>query len=461
MRSRSRATQTTAMSTMDKEAQCCTIRLRCVQDGTQTDPTTMCSASCQTEASFPGVDVFKAGVSRRKSFHRKKSADKHNDEQNAAKQPVRTTKNSFQAQEAIRPEKECYRAYHFGSQSNADEASLGSRGREHTEQETESLNVCQEHFPRGQELVAHREMPHSCKVCEKCFSQEGELVEHARMHTGEKRYSRHFSHECYTSKHSLDVHEKTRSGDPKPYVCKVCQKHFSTTHRLVAHWKLHTGETLPHSCTVCAKQFSSKRDLFKHAREHATEKHYCRFCQQRFTTKQSLDVHERTCSGELSSFICYVCEERLSTKASLVDHIRAHAGDRPFGCSICPAHFRLKNQLALHMKAHAEGKAKTYICPNCQETFARRCDLSAHIRQHTVPAPVQNCRACGKHFVDGESRRNHERRVHTSAEDRTYACFVCHKTFDQVSGLASHYCPQVSKRIFAAAAQADPLGDPS
>ncbi|XP_077530031.1 uncharacterized protein LOC144142410 isoform X2 [Haemaphysalis longicornis] len=407
------------MSTVDKEAQCCTSRLRCAH-GTQTDPTTVHSASCQTEAAFPGVDVLEAGVFHQrphKSFHQKRSADRHSNQQDAAMRPVRTTKNSLQAQEEIRPGKECNHASHFGSQSSGDEASLGSRGREHMVQETEPLNVCQEHFPRRQQLVAHRELPHRCKVCEKCFSRESELVEHARMHTGEQeRYPCRFCHRCYATKQSLDVHEKTHRGDPKPYVCNVCQKRFSRTLLLVAHWKLHTGETLPHSCPVCEKHFSRKRDLVKHAKMHTIEKYcYCRFCQQRFTKKRGLEVHERTCTGDLSPFVCNVCEKRLSTKADLVDHIRDHASERPFGCSVCPAHFRLKYQLSLHMKAHAEGKAKAYICPNCRETFARRCDLSAHIRQHIVPAPVHSCSACGKHFLDKGSLTNHERHVHTSA----------------------------------------------
>lgn len=443
------------MSTVDKEAQCCTSRLRCAH-GTQTDPTTVYSASCQTEAAFPGVDVLEAGVFHQrphKSFHQKRSADRHSNQQNAAMRPVRTTKNSLQAQEEIRPEKECNHASHFGSQCNGDEASLGSRGREHMEQETEPLNVCQERFPRRQQLVAHREMPHSCKVCDKCFSRESELVEHARMHTGEEERC----HQCYTTKQSLDVHEKTHRGDPKPYVCNVCQKRFSETLLLIAHLKLHTGETLPHSCTICEKRSSREGELVEHASVHTiAEYYYCRFCQQRFTKKHRLYIHERTHTGDLNPFVCKICQKRLSTKKHLVDHMQDHTGTgkRSFGCSICSACFSQKCQLSCHMKTHAEGRARSYTCTTCQETFAWRCDFFAHRKQHAVPVKGGHLiEDIGKLFPNKKSSADDKKNLPGGAEGRAYACIICHKTFDQVSGLASHYCPQVSRGIRALAAQ--------
>lgn len=360
----------------------------CVQDGTQTDATTLCSSSCQTVAAFAD-DVLEAGVlckRSRKSFGQRSSADKHSDLQNAAELSLSGTRNSLQVRLETHPEKRLNRACHFCSQCYTDEASLAIHEREHTEEETKPLNV----------------------------------------------------------------------DDLKPYVCNVCQKRFSRTLLLVAHWKVHDEESLPHRCTVCEKSFSSKRGLVEHRRRHTVETYYfyCRFCHKRFSKVHSLDVHERTHTGEANSFVCRICHKRLSTKQHLVDHMLGHTGERPFGCSICPARFSHKHQLNYHLRAHAAGKARSYSCNTCEETFAVRCDFSTHMRQHAVP-----CSACEKTFPDKESLANHERRMHISAEDATYACIVCHKTFDQVSGLASHYCPLVDKRILAAAAETDALGD--
>lgn len=457
----SQATQSTAMSTADKEAQCGTGRLCGVRERTQTDPTTVCSASCQTDAAFPDVGP-EAGVSCkrfRKSFNQRSSAIKRSDRQNTAELPVSAVRNSFQAHVETPPEKKLDHACCFCSQCYADEASLAIHESEHTEQETKSLSVSQKCLSRKEQLVAHWEMPHSCQIHEKCCSQKGQ-VEHATMHTREKPFSCRFCHERHTSKYSLSVHEKTHGGDPKPCVCNVCQMCFSGTQPLVAHWSLHAEEALPHSCTVCEKRFSCKRGLVEHARVHTIEKyHRCRFCDEHLKKGRSPDVHERTHTGEVNPFVCSICHKRFSARQHLVDHVQAHTDERPFECNLCPARFSYKSALNSHIKAHATGKVKSYSCAECQEAFAQRSDFSTHLKQHSVPAKMCWSRHDYENlFPNKEGLSDDEKNLEGSVEGDSYACLICHKTFDHVSGLAGHYCSQLRTRISALTARTSSWG---
>ena len=108
---------------------------------------------------------------------------------------------------------------------------------------------------------------------------------------------------------SNDITEHPHDDKPRPYLCTVCDKRFTTKQCLKQHKQTHTGEKL-YSCTECKKQFASLQYLRKHMNVHSS-KHKCTECGKSFRSNAHLTVHRRIHSGE-KPFECTVCSKRFT-----------------------------------------------------------------------------------------------------------------------------------------------------
>jgi len=135
------------------------------------------------------------------------------------------------------------------------------------------------------------------------------------------------SYTVSTEADSNDITEHPLGDKPRPYVCTVCDKQFTTKHRLTIHRISHTGEKL-YSCTQCGKCFANKHYLRRHMNIHSS-RYKCTECGICCQSNRDLIVHRGIHSGE-KPFECAVCSKRFTTSRDLDVHSRIHSGAKPY-----------------------------------------------------------------------------------------------------------------------------------
>ncbi|GBM49411.1 Zinc finger protein 227 [Araneus ventricosus] len=110
------------------------------------------------------------------------------------------------------------------------------------------------------------EQPFVCKKCEKTFTTSTKLLQHSKIHTEDRRYKCKTCDKSFHKKCNLENHNRTHTGE-KPYKCEECGKTFSLSYNLKMHNRIHTGEK-PYICAICGKGFKQKHHLKGHESTH-------------------------------------------------------------------------------------------------------------------------------------------------------------------------------------------------
>jgi len=153
---------------------------------------------------------------------------------------------------------------------------------------------------------------------------------------------------------SNDITEQPHDDKPRPYLCTVCDKRFSTRESLSEHKLLHDGDNL----------------------------YLCIHCQKRFYCLQYLKTHMNVHS---SKYRCTECGKGFKSNHELTKHGRTHSREKPFECTVCSKKFRQKNDLAQHRRIHSGEKTYcmfVYSCGQCKKRFMNFNNWRRHVRVH-------------------------------------------------------------------------------
>lgn len=109
------------------------------------------------------------------------------------------------------------------------------------------------------------------------------------------------------------------TGDNKRWLCKLCEKSYTTKHNLVTHILDHTG-IKPHLCLVCGKYFKQLSHLNVHMLTHDNVRpHVCPICNKGFTQVSHLKRHETVHSGS-KPYVCDICSRGFAFPSELRIH---------------------------------------------------------------------------------------------------------------------------------------------
>ncbi|XP_012737139.2 oocyte zinc finger protein XlCOF20 [Fundulus heteroclitus] len=144
---------------------------------------------------------------------------------------------------------------------------------------------------------------------------------------------------------------------------------------------------------------------------HAGERPFgCSVCDKRFKCRIHVDFHMKTHTAK-REHNCDFCGKGFQDDHSLQTHVRVHTGEKPFACDDCGKRFHAKNILNSHMQVHSE---ETFPCDVCGTTFKRKESLKKHMWTHTSQRPFV-CSVCSKGFLKQDHLKGHMR-VHTGRE---------------------------------------------
>ncbi|XP_059217063.1 transcription factor grauzone-like [Stomoxys calcitrans] len=187
--------------------------------------------------------------------------------------------------------------------------------------------------------------------------------------------------------------------------------------RIPAEDKLKTIECFP--CTACTRQFKTQQYLRLHiTRHHASQK-------VKISAEDNLKMGE-TLAEELKcndaavlddlvatwlpSIQCVLCPEVLSKYSVYREHFQKKHPHKYFYLSCCDTKLQINKKVLDHMLFH--NNPETFKCKPCNSTFANEASL-----------------------------RRHNRRLHTTLQDRKFSCQQCTKSYTTRKGLSFH-CTQ-------------------
>jgi uncharacterized Zn-finger protein len=74
------------------------------------------------------------------------------------------------------------------------------------------------------------------------------------------------------------------------------------------------------------------------------------------------------------------CTKSFTRRYNLSAHLRCHRSEKPFACTECPLKFARKHDLTRHIRSLHEHKRNYGPCPTCHAYFTRSDALARHLK---------------------------------------------------------------------------------
>ena len=184
---------------------------------------------------------------------------------------------------------------------------------------------------------------------------------------------------------STESSQKEQSSSEEEFLCKKCNKLFSTKGNLQKHIDTIHENYRPFKCTFpnCTKQYGCESNLIIHERTHTGIKPFvCNICQKSFNENGHLKTHLRIHS-EIRAFKCSLCDKKYKSKEALKEHIKInHYHIKMFNCIFCFKKFGTNSALKKHMIKHT--KEKKFRCKfvGCGKCFTEKRNMEKHYKRH-------------------------------------------------------------------------------
>ena len=241
---------------------------------------------------------------------------------------------------------------------------------------------------------------------------------------------------------AFDVNEDKQRQCYKQMKCFWPKCRFSAKHKrnLEEHIFNHINKR-QFVCKECNKQFHQNSTLLNHKRNiHSNVRPFIchrKDCNKRFKTNSNLKSHLLRHSS-VKSFVCNKCDQRFKTIEGYKKHHSVHTNVRPFDCpqNDCNKTFKRKSDLTAHQSIHLN---KPFKCKKCDQLFSDKNSLISHKCFHYKQKRFEcDFKYCDKRFVTRYNLKEHKDNVHFGI--KSYQCFHnnCNKSFFKFFSLESH-----------------------
>ncbi|GAB6027809.1 hypothetical protein CHUAL_002039 [Chamberlinius hualienensis] len=234
------------------------------------------------------------------------------------------------------------------------------------------------------------------------------------------------------TKRSRKIKEQVESKDQvsfdairKQFVCKFCDKGFSTKDRHARHVRCHENPDNLQKCLYCDYKTVEKYVLIQHlASKHHVDRDgnelkrdiKCSDCS--FTCVSNFQLKNHMLQKHSSKqFKCDECGHLFGKKALRDRHILAkHRNERPHLCETCGHRAKTLNAFKSHLELHS---GKKFVCDICGLALTLSCSLKRHMKLHISNEKPFPCHLCSFATRKRYNLRVHLRNVHKLEMDST------------------------------------------
>ncbi|KAL4222408.1 hypothetical protein ACF0H5_018447 [Mactra antiquata] len=200
--------------------------------------------------------------------------------------------------------------------------------------------------------------------------------------------------------------------------CPHCCKRFVPC-KMKIHLMSHTDER-PFKCDKCPKSYKYRHNFLEHRASHEEVKpFYCEICGQGMTTGYALKNHKLVHHSTSKPFICEECGAAFKLKSRLTRHESTHTGIKSQQCELCGMKFARRYNLTIHVRS-VHNKDKRFTCNKCDKNFLTNYQLKVHLMKHSGERPYK-CSVCTTGYIEKKELKKHLKKQHNlSMEEANY-----------------------------------------